>query len=524
MDSKTHGIHVGMRAAFQALATAAAAACVLTTASCGGDAPDPGKAQAGPEPSASAEPAAPSAATPAADVAPTAEMGSHPRFTPPPTDPARTGQAPRPGNVLLIILDDVGIDAVSCYPAAEPDARTPVLDALAARGMRFDRTWSNPSCSPTRATILSGRYGFRTGIGSVHMRADGVIGLSPDEVTLPEALSSISPQHRSAFLGKWHLGMGKDAAMGPRAQGFEHFRGTNGNLGGKLDPERYFAYQEIIEEGDRVLREAYSTTAIVDDTLAAIERFGDEPWLVVTSFHAAHTPLHVPPADLHTRELKGPPSESPRPHFLAIVDAVDKEIGRLVAGLGDPDLERTHVIVVGDNGGASSLRSADQVGRAGKGSLFEDGIRVPMIVAGPAVRTQGQSTAVLVNTTDLFRTSLELCTGTPESAPADSVSFVPLLGGAPSPGTTRTWAFAERFRPGTKNKPPVDLAAITTGRFKRIADAVTGRVRLYDLDADPLERTNLLQSPPLTEEAASALTEIESVATSTLPRPAPQTR
>ncbi|MGD2018884.1 MAG: sulfatase-like hydrolase/transferase, partial [Planctomycetota bacterium] len=348
------------------------------------------------------------------------------------TGPGAHGAVPEDraaSNVLLIVLDDVGADAISCYPGAAADARTPVIDRLAAEGVRFDRVWANPACSPTRATILTGRYGFRTGVGSVKVREEG--GLAPEEVTLAESLRAADPSVRTAFLGKWHLGPGEE--QGPVPQGFERFRGTTGNLGG-----REGAYFEYPERAGRdlatVTRRRYATSAVVDDALAVVEEFGPAPWLVVASFHAAHNPLHAPPAELHGRDLSQGPAPSDRARFMAMVDALDREIGRLVDGL-DPEVRRrTHVIVLSDNGGASRTRLPGHPGRQGKGSLFEDGVRVPMVVAGPAVARPGRASDALVNTTDLFATIHELLGARPATAAQDSVSFAPALRGASAGG------------------------------------------------------------------------------------------
>lgn len=418
-------------------------------------------------------------------------------------------------NVLLLILDDIGKDSISCYPGAAPDARTPVIDGLAGRGVRFDRAWSNPACSPTRATVLTGRFGFRTGVGSVKALAAG--GLRPEEVSLAESLHAQRPGLRTAFLGKWHLG--PTEAQGPAAQGFERFRGTSGNLREKSGANAYFAFKERTGLSvETSTREQYATSAVVDDTLAAIGDFDQDPWLVIASFHAAHTPFHAPPPGLHDRSLKGSPRSDARAHFMAMVDALDAEIGRLLAGIPAATLARTHVIVLSDNGTASKAQHPDRALRVGKGSLFEDGVCVPLIVAGPAVSDPGRGSNALVNTTDIHSTVHVLMGAQPGREAVDSLSFAGSLTGRTAPA--RTWVFAERFQlnPPQGRWPEVDRYAISDGRFKLNVDVFGGSTRLHDLDSDPQERVNLLSAPGLSEEAAAARIALERTVTQGLKR------
>ncbi|MDG1051122.1 MAG: sulfatase-like hydrolase/transferase [Planctomycetota bacterium] len=432
----------------------------------------------------------------------------------PATDGAATPGAPRP-NVLVLVLDDIGMDAVSCYPDAAPDARTPTLDSLAARGVRFDRVWSNPACSPTRATVLTGRYGFRTGVGSVKALGHG--GLRPEETTLAESLHAAVPGLRTAFLGKWHLGPNEE--QGPVAQGFERFRGTSGNLRVKARPRPYFEFDERQGRSTETSpRTAYATSAVVDDALGAIQEFGDDPWFVLASFHAAHTPFHVPPEGLHTRALSGPPESSSRAHFMAMVDALDAEIGRLLAGIPAPTRARTQVIVLSDNGTASKAQFKDRPVRLGKGSLFEDGIRVPMIVAGSAVESPGRASSALVNTTDLFATVHELMGVAPAEEAVDSLSFAGALRGAAE--LDRQWAFAERFQSATNPRrwAAVDRYTVRDGRYKLTVDVLGDSIRLHDLTEDPMERVNLLKAAEISPEVAGARKALQAIVEGTLNR------
>ncbi|WP_419191089.1 sulfatase-like hydrolase/transferase [Saltatorellus ferox] len=429
---------------------------------------------------------------------------------------AGSGASPRetvaPSNVLLVILDDVGLDAIGCYPGANDDAKTPCMDRLSAEGVRFETVWGYPACSPTRATIMSGQYGFRTGIGSIVKLNNDDPGLGLEVTCLPEALAEKSKGVRTAFLGKWHLSGVDHGPDHAREQGFEHFRGTVSNLGRKGRDDPYFHYDEIVD-GKEQKRDAYATTAVTDDALRAIERFGDERWLVVASYHAAHGPLHAPPKELRTIELSGSPKKTRHQHFAAMVEALDHEIGRLWDSLPEATRARTTIVIVGDNGGASGqmpdelrLGDADEKALAGKGSLSESGIEVPLIVAGAGVSDPGRAVSHLVNTTDLFDTTLDLLLGVAPEGTPDSVSFRSYLASAAAP-PVREWIFSERFHRTNKNTkaPASSRLAIREQRYKLIEDSLGGGQRLYDLESDPRESSNLLKGNELDEGATAAL-------------------
>ena len=442
-------------------------------------------------------------------------------------EPASQGT---PRNVLLLVLDDVGPDLIGCCSGDPSDAeetivKTPRLDAFAKSGVRFDNVWSTPACSPTRATILTGRYGFRTGIGAVVSKPGSPSGLAASEVCIPEALREVAPGYRTAFIGKWHLGVKELGLDAPRKQGFEVFRGTRGNLTKKGPRDGYFAYEEI-HGGKASMRETYATSATIDDTLAAIESFGEDPWFIMASFHAAHKPLHVPPSDLHSQILSGEPRKSAPAHVAAVVEALDSEFGRLLDGLPDAIAANTTIIVVSDNGTPSWARTDAEAAGSGKGSLSEGGISVPMFVGGAGVARPGRVVSHAVNTTDLFATVVELCGGkpgggatsssaTPEGLAADgegtpeepiirdSISIVPYLEGTKAEAQ-REWVLSERFQRSTTpdRRGATNRVALKIGSYKRIEDCLTGTVRLYDLAADPDERRNLLREGADPSEAA----------------------
>ena len=417
-------------------------------------------------------------------------------------------------NVLLVVLDDVGVDRVAAYGALENPPATPTMDRLAAEGVRFDRCWSTPFCSPTRATLITGRYGFRTGIG-VPLREDDA-GLSLEEWSLARTLNAATGgAYFTAAIGKWHLAGSAEAVEHPRRMGFEHYAGCPNNLRSPKDPQAYFSWTKVVD-GESAPAEGYLTTDTTDDALRAIAAAGERPWLVYLAYHAAHTPLHRPPEHLFSRELTGSALTEQAEFHKAMVEAIDHELGRLLESLDPEVLARTTVIVIGDNGTQGSANEPPWDKRRGKGTLFEGGVHVPLIVAGAGVSeaARGKVCQAPVNTTDLWLSTLELCGADaqavlPDGWQHDSISFTRLLQD-PSAPHARDFLFAEHFVP---NHPDGEYehrnAALRVGDHKLIRNLLNGTDRLYDLSRSPLEKGNLLREGTVPEEVRAVYADLQ---------------
>src|SRR5262249_12595455 len=250
-------------------------------------------------------------------------------------------QAPR-ANVLLIIADDLGVDKLACYGAANA-APMPVVDALAANSMRFTRAHADPACSPTRGALLTGRYSFRTGVpGTLPY---GAPGIDTDEIQLATPL--VAAGYSTALIGKWHLGT-RFGTSTPNQLGWPHFAGC-------LDAALvdYYQWPKVVD-GSVATCNHYATVDQVDDALAWINAHSapqSGPWALVLSLFAPHSPFHAPPAGLHTQNLTGlHPATNPVPFHRAMLQAADHEIGRLLVGLGATTLAHTNIVFLGDNG------------------------------------------------------------------------------------------------------------------------------------------------------------------------------
>jgi arylsulfatase A-like enzyme len=283
-------------------------------------------------------------------------------------------------------------------------------------------------------------------------------------------------------VGKWHLARVDDFSGHPQKLGFDYAAVSRENLGS------YFSWSKNVM-GKPVGVKKYATTDTVDEAIARIKaaQAMGKPWFIYAAFHAAHNPLHLPPKHLVRTPSAGLSKQPMDLHqYRAMIEAIDTEIGRLLRAAPE-----AYVFFLSDNGASSKLQPASpaeapdtaELEKRGKGSIYDGGIHVPFIVAGPDVRT-GEAEA-LVNTTDLFATIAELAGVKSEAE--DSISFVQVLRGV-STGQ-REFAYAERFRRG-KVKRTIIGSRYKLNYFRQ--KQMDARFELYDLGSDPQEQTNLL--------------------------------
>jgi arylsulfatase A-like enzyme len=352
-----------------------------------------------------------------------------------------------PNNVLLLILDDWGIDASELYNtetgggiqlADMPNLRSLLFSDINTaptgtpdKGLLFTRGYAQPICSPTRATLLTGRQTYQHGVGN-----PGTDNTLPDsELTFPEIISAAAPNYGLAAFGKWHLGSG---ATGPfDTGGWPNFSGTL--QGGVQD---YNIWTRLkIEDGvltdsgtaiadlvtDGTYSSPYATSVQVDEAVSFISSQGSDPWMVWMGFNAPHDPFQDPPANLAPAGGYSTAGTTNGDFYVKTLEALDTEIGRLFASV---DLGRTNIIVVGDNGSPGMVDQAPAGGLAGaKGSLNEGGIHVPFFAHGPDILQNGK-TDKLAHVIDLFTTILDL-TGVPTPGDLDlhSTSLAPIFNG-----------------------------------------------------------------------------------------------
>ncbi|HZM00164.1 MAG TPA: sulfatase-like hydrolase/transferase, partial [Planctomycetota bacterium] len=393
-----------------------------------------------------------------------------------------------PPNILLLIADDLGVDLVGVYGEHPSPAQTPVIDALAGQGLLFRHAYANPVCSPTRAALITGRECRRTGFGwGTNWYTEGT-ELPLSEVCIPEALPAA---YRRFAVGKWHLGSLKlSGTLHPNLQGFEHFRGCSGVFPGFIGDGFY--NWEKITDGVTSQCTTYATTQTVDDALELIESAGGDPWFAWLAFNAPHAPFHKPPANLHTYNLPANIQNSIPIHAKAATQAMDTEIGRLLDTLGPAVLANTIVIFVGDNGTDKFVTTAPYDPNKAKGTVYEGGVNVPLIIAGPGVAA-GAECAGLVSVTDLFATIMQLTGGS--ATAEDSVSLVPYFS-QPAQPSLRETVYVEFFKPNGPGAYSMrQRAALGAGHklmYTYDLSSLPTTKRFFNLQADPFETQDLL--------------------------------
>lgn len=420
----------------------------------------------------------------------------------------QAGAQTRP-NVLIIIADDLGVGEVGVYgptvcspTVCSSPGPTPVLDQLAANGVRFKRAWSNPACSPTRATLYTGRYSMRTGVGTAILDPNptGAGELADTEFTLPAALTAIG--YKSALIGKWHLGTSVYGDFSPLDVGGFNFHA--GVLTGVLTS--YNRWNRTVTDdqlGTTItnMDRTYATTQNVDD---AVTWIGTQtgPWMLTLAFNAPHEPYHLPPRRLLSQATRqalqaaGVNNNSDcrlnnqRLCYQAAIEAMDTEIGRLFVQ-GGISLSDTFIIFLGDNGTPGDVTVPPFDPNRAKATVNEGGIRVPLIIAGPSVVSPGRVVNDPVNTTDIFPT-ISSVTGAANPNGTDWVSLFPYLDNT-AVLPLRAYVYSEFFDAGTDphNDPEGDgTAAIFDGMFKVIESGGV-LTECYDLSSDEYETINL---------------------------------
>ena len=389
-------------------------------------------------------------------------------------------------NILLIIADDYGVDSSILYNSTNTGAQlppTPNIAALATNGVVFRNAYANPVCSPTRACLLTGQFGFRTGVGDV---VDNGPSLSSSAFTLPKAFTNAATGHHLAQFGKWHLAFGANTPK--TVGGWTNFSGA---IPGAIP--NYTNWTKTSNNVQIANYSTYATTDLVNDATNWISARGTNQWFVWAAFNAPHTPLHLPPTNLcpHYSTLSGTSgdiSANPANYFNAMTEAMDTEIGRLLNAVNRTN---THIIFLGDNGTANNTLQPPFPPGRGKDSLYEGGTHVPFIIAGPAVTNPGRTNDTFVNMVDVFATILEMAgtsaaAAVPSSVPIDGQS---LLSALQTTNTQTRYAYSELF--GTNIAASAGGKALHNSQFKLI-QFNDSHEEFYDLKNDPYEATNLL--------------------------------
>jgi arylsulfatase/arylsulfatase A len=418
-------------------------------------------------------------------------------------------------NVVLVLTDDQSYGDFGL--TGNPVLETPHMDSLAESGAFMDAFYVTPLCSPTRASILTGRYNYRT--RAIHVR-QGRAMLAPDEVTLAELLGAAG--YRTAIFGKWHLG--ENHPMRPIDQGFDESLVHLGARLGSGDGPDVYTDPVLRHNGTWVEREGYATEIFFDAAMAWIEERAraQESFFVFLPTNVPHRPHTDVPAEEYARYREllqrrdidfdvegGHPLEEPADSVLdewarvyAMLADLDAHLGRLLAKLDELELARdTIVVYLSDNGGIPVRYSGGFRGR--KANVYEGGIRTPLLVRWPAGIPEPLRTDRIGAHVDLLPTVLDACgVPVPEGLELDGTSLLPLLTGAVS---ADEWPDRELFFQSMDADVPERYfnVAVRGQRWKLVNGLERGeelpaqpRFELFDLEADPFGRVDVAAAHP----------------------------
>ena len=421
-----------------------------------------------------------------------------------------------PPNIIVIVADDLGWNDVGFHGG---DINTPSLDKLANEGVRLNRFYTTPICSPTRAALMTGRDPMRLGIAySVILPWDNN-GVHPEEHFMPESFRATG--YQTAMVGKWHLGHAQ-MSYHPNQRGFEHFYGHLHTEVGYFSPFANMGGSDFQRNGETIYDEGYETFLLADEVTRFIrQRDKSKPFFIYMPFLAPHTPLAAPqqlkekyanintdlaPArsrhtDATRRSAKAQGRPSARPVYAAVVDAMDQAIGQVLTTLDEEQLsENTLVMFFSDNGGAAySVGGADNAPlRGGKGETFEGGIRVVSLLRWPAAIKAGSVSEQVMHVFDVFPT-LAAAAGVvmQNSKKLDGENLWPSIqSGRPTPRSKPLFFTSEIPIFGNFNFAAID------GNWKLVQEVKQTLVEtnttnwLFNLSEDPNEYDDLSAAQP----------------------------
>lgn len=392
-------------------------------------------------------------------------------------------------NFVVFLVDDLGWDHVH-YHGSRLD--TPVIDRLANEGVKMERFYSLPLCSPARAALLTGRYPIRYGLQSGVVRPWQKVGLPLDEITLAQVLRDNG--YRTAISGKWHLGHNAPEYL-PMQRGFQY---QYGHYNGMIDYEKHLRLGgHDWHRNDQVCwDEGYSTDLIADEAVRFLrEDAGDDPFFLYVPFNAIHTPLQAP-----VRWLQKVSEDVPRKDrtLQAMLYAVEDAIARVLAVLEEKGCrEDTLVLFLSDNGG--EIYRSNEPYRDHKETVYEGGVRVVCAANWPGVIPAGTVVEQAAHIVDLFPTMLRLAgIDPPGEKPLDGRDIFDQLCGKPAPADREILVNAEK-RKGSIIIGDMKLVVRGTPEHcKMELEGIAGAdfLYLYDLKEDPYETVNLLDDHP----------------------------
>ena len=387
-------------------------------------------------------------------------------------------------NILLIIADDMGIDSTPGFGINEDLPVTPTLDSFREKGLSFTNCWAAPQCSPTRAAIMSGKFGIKTGV----MRPPLILETSHTSLFTKIKEHSIT-DYSMGLIGKWHIGGSSTSNYShPKDSGVPYYEGVFTS-----QVPDYYSWTKVNSDGVEEQVDEYATTHLTNNAISWIEN-QTKPWFLWLAHVAPHKPFQTPPEGTYTTT----PSNN-RTTYLSMIENLDYEINRLISSMNSETLENTVIIFIGDNGTPGQANNYWPSGHA-KASIYEGGIRVPLIIAGKSIERINEVETSLVQATDLHATILEL-------------AGVPLLGGTDNSLSLKpVLSFANQVSKNINytdyESSDIELWATRNDTYKLIEDE-NGREEFYNIIIDLKEETNLIGNLTTEQETIKTMLQQE---------------
>ena len=394
-------------------------------------------------------------------------------------------------NILLILADDHGYGDLSVHNG--PSIETPNLDRIAAGGMRFTRFYANSSvCSPSRASLMTGRFPDRVGVpGVIRTHAQNNWGyFRQDAVTLPSMLKR--KDYDTALIGKWHLGL--ETENHPCRRGFDHFHGFLGDMMDDYYTHLRHDNNYMRRNFDTIVPRGHATELFTEwsvEFLRAQAR-ASSPFFLYLAYNAPHTPIQPPDAWVARVREREPDISPQRAKYIALVEHMDAGIGRVLDTLEETgQLSNTLVIYTSDNGGDMKVGAHNGQLRGQKGDMYEGGIRVPACAMWPGHIPEGHVTEQEAMLMDVFPTACEVA-GVPLTHEIEGRSIWQTLQGEKQDFSERVLYWLRRE--GNQRFLGQCQRAVRLGDIKLLHNSPFEPLELYNLATDPLETTNVART------------------------------
>ena len=390
-------------------------------------------------------------------------------------------------NILFIVADDLGIDALNASDYGLTVSEIPVtpnLQSLKESGVSYLNTWATPQCTTTRASVISGKYGIKSGVRNVPDNLD-----TTHESIFNYINNNVSESYAKAVIGKWHISNPQNSNH-PKEHGVDYFEGI---IAGIVDD--YYDWTKIDDNGNEIPVTEYVTEHLTNSAINWID-VQTEPWFLWLSHIAPHNPFHTPPNGTYTRTNLN----NNQGKYFAAIESLDFYIGNLLNSLDTATKENTIIIFIGDNGTPGRVAQFFPDGHA-KSSMYEGGLRVPMIISGKGVTRQNELESGLTHVADIYATIAELLGNDLEGGIYNSYSLKESLTAQNT--ITRPYIYSDFADNGAEQW------AIRNSTYKLIEDE-NGNMEFYNLVNDLEENNNLIGF--LTNEESNILTELRTEA------------